>query len=210
MQSSLLASQVKRIQLVTKYDPSYPLVKEVDEEIAQTQQAINQAEDVKYVNTTTDRDPTFEYLREDQAKTEADLASHQATATELLNTILGMQSKMMSLDEKAVKQAALVRETKANEGNYLLYLTKREQERTSDALDDKRIANVAIAVPAEVPALPAHNPYSLMIAGFFFAALGGIATGYLAELIDPSFHTPAEVEELLKITVLAAVPKEAA
>jgi len=210
LQSSLLASQVKRIQLATKYDPSYPLVKEVDEEIAQTQQAINQAEDVKYVNTTTDRDPTFEYLREDQAKTEADLASHQATATELLNTILGMQSKMVNLDEKAVKQAALVRETKANEGNYLLYLTKREQERTSDALDDKRIANVAIAVPAEVPALPAHNPYSLMIAGFFFAALGGIATGYLAELIDPSFHTPAEVEELLKITVLAAVPKEAA
>jgi hypothetical protein len=32
----------------------------------------------------------------------------------------------------------------------------------------------------------------------------------LAELMDPSFRTPAEVEEMLKITVLAAVPKEAA
>jgi uncharacterized protein involved in exopolysaccharide biosynthesis len=210
LQSSLLASQIKRIQLLTKYAPSYPLVKEVDAEIAKTEEAIDKAGEAKYVNTTTDRDPTFEYLREDQAKTEADLASQQATAAELLNTIQGMQSDMVNWDEKAVRQAALLREARANEGNYLLYLTKREQERTSDALDEKRIANVAIAVPAYVPVLPAHNPYSIMFAGFFFAALGGIGAGYLAELMDPSFRTPAEVEEMLKITVLAAVPKEAA
>jgi len=210
LQSSLLASQIKRIQLLTKYDPSYPLVKEVDAEIAKTEEAIDRAEDARYVNTTTDRDPTYEYLREDQAKTEADLASQRATAAELLNTIQGMQSDMVNLDEKAVKQAALLREAKANEGNYLLYLTKREQERTSDALDEKRIANVAIAVPASVPVLPAHNPNSILLAGLFFAVLGGIGAGYFAELIDPSFRTPAEVEEMLKITVLAAVPKEAA
>jgi uncharacterized protein involved in exopolysaccharide biosynthesis len=210
LQSSLLASQLKRIQLLTKYDPSYPLVNEADAEIAKTEEAIDSAEAAKYVNTTTDRDPTFEYLREDQAKTEADLASQQATAAELLNTIHGMQSEMVKLDGKAVKQAALLREARANEGNYLLYLTKREQERTSDALDEKRIANVAIAVPAYVPVLPGHNPFSIMFAGSFFAVLGGIVAGYLAELIDPSFRTPAEVEEILKITVLAAVPKEAA
>lgn len=210
LQSSLLASQIKKIQLLTKYDPSYPLVKEAEAEIAQTEEAIAKAEDAKYVNTTTDRDPTFEYLREDQAKTEADLASQRATAAELLNTIHSMQLDMMKLDEKAVRQAALLRETRANEGNYLLYLTKREQERTSDALDEKRIANVAIAVPADVPALPAHNPYSIMFAGFFFAVLGGIGAGYLAELMDTSFRTPAEVEDLLKITVLAAIPKGAA
>ena len=210
LESSLLASQVKRIQLMTKYDPSYPLVREVDEEIAQTEEAILRAQETRYVNTTTDRDPTFEYLREDQARTEADLASQQATAAELSNTIRGIQAEMVSLDGKAVQQSALVREAKANEGNYLLYLTKREQERTSDALDDKRIANVAIAVPATVPALPAHSPSSIMLAGFFLAVMGGIGAGYLAELMDPSFRTPAEVEDMLKITVFAAVPKEAA
>jgi hypothetical protein len=40
--------------------------------------------------------------------------------------------------------------------------------------------------------------------------LGGIVAGYLSEFIDPSFRTPAEVEEMLKIRVLAAVPKQAA
>jgi uncharacterized protein involved in exopolysaccharide biosynthesis len=210
LQSSLLAAQLKKTQLLVKYDPSYPLVKEADAEIAQTKDAIDEAEKAKYINTTTDRDPTYEYLRQDQAKTEADLVSEQATADELLKTTRGMQSEIVSLDGTAVKQEALLREAKANEANYLLYLTKREQERTSDALDEKRIANVAIAVPAEVPALPARNPFSIVLPGFLLALLGGIGAGYLAEFADPSFRTPSEVEEMLNITVLAAVPRRVA
>jgi uncharacterized protein involved in exopolysaccharide biosynthesis len=209
LQSALLAAQVKKIQLLAKYDPSYPLVREVDAEIEETKSAIAGAEEAKYVNSSTDRDPTFEYLRQDKAKTEADLASEEATVAELENTIRAMQLEMTSLDGKAVKQGVLLREAKANEANYLLYLTKREQERTSDALDEKRIANVAIAVPAEVPALPSRSPISILIPGFFLALLGGIGAGYLAELVDPSFRTPAEVEEMLNISVLAAVPKQA-
>jgi uncharacterized protein involved in exopolysaccharide biosynthesis len=210
LQSTVLAAQLKRTQLVMKYDPSYPLVKEIEEEIAQTKTAIASAEEAKYVNKTTDRDPTFEYLRQDQAKTEADLASEEAAASALVNTIHGMQLEMVSLDLKAVKQSKLLRDVKANESNYLLYLNKREQERTSDALDNKRIANVAIAVPAEVPVLPAHSPLSIMFAGFWVALLAGIGAGYLAELMDPSFRTPAEVAEFLNISVVTSVPRQAA
>jgi uncharacterized protein involved in exopolysaccharide biosynthesis len=210
LHSTLLAAQLKRTQLLMKYDPSYPLVKEVDEEIAQTTEAIAAAEQAKYINTSTDRDTTFEYLRQDQAKTEADLASEQAKATALQTSIHDIQVEMVNSDAKAVQQAALMREAKANEGNYLLYLTKREQERTSDALDVKRIANVAIAVPPEVPVLPAHSPFSIVFAGFWLALVAAIGAGYLAELADSSFRTPTEVEEMLNIPILAAVPKRVA
>jgi polysaccharide biosynthesis transport protein len=210
LHSSQLAAQLKKTQLLMKYDPSYPLVKEVDQEIEETNQAIAAAENSKYVNATTDRDPTFEYLREDRAKTEADLASEQARAAALQTSIHGMHTQIVDWDAKAIRQEALLREAKANEGNYLLYLTKREQERTSDALDSKRIANVAIAVPAEVPVLPAHNPFSIVFAGFWLALAAAVGAGYLAELADPSFRTPSEVEELLNIPIIAAVPKRVA
>lgn len=210
LHSTLLNSQLKRTQLLLKYDPSYPLVKEVEEEIAQTTEAIANAEHAKHVNKTTDRDATFEYLRQDQAKTRADLASEEASAAAQVKTIQSMQSEMVSLEVKAVRQNELLREAKANESNYLLYLNKREQERTSDALDQKRIANVAIAVPAFVPALPARNPFKIAILGFFVAALGGIGAGYLAELMDPSFRTPEEVAELLNVSVVTSVPRQAA
>lgn len=207
LHSALLASVLKRTQLLMKYDPSYPLVKEVDQEIAETKDAIAAAEQAKYVNTSTDRDQTFEYLREDLAKTAADLASEEARASALQISIRDMQLQMVNLDAKSVQQAALFREAKANEANYLLYLTKREQERTSDALDDKRIANVEIAVPAEVPVLPARNPRSIVFAGFWGALFSAIGAAYVAELADPCFRSPSEVEDILKIPMLSAVPK---
>jgi uncharacterized protein involved in exopolysaccharide biosynthesis len=210
LQASLLEAQIKRTQLLVKYDPSYPLVKEVDQEITQTQDAIAKAEEAKYITQATDRDATYEFLREDYAKTQADLASQKATAAALAGSIRSMRAETVKLDTQAVKQSALIREAKADEGNYLLYLNKREQERTSDALDRKRIANVAIAVPAVVPLLPAHSPWLIMVLGFLAASIIGISTAIVAEYLDPSFRTPAEVTETLNIPILASIPKQVA
>jgi uncharacterized protein involved in exopolysaccharide biosynthesis len=210
LEASLLAAQVKRTQLLLKYDPSYPLVKEVDEEIAETKEAITSASNTKYVNRTTDRDPTFEFLRQDEAKTEADLASQKAAAGALESSIHGMHMQMVKLDQQAVTQAALIREARADEGNYLLYSSKREEERTSDALDQKKIANVAIAVPAIVPLLPQYSPLTIMFLGMVAGVFAAIVSAYAMEYLDPSFRTPQEVSDTLRIPVLATMPKKAA
>ena len=210
LQANLLAAQIKRTQLALKYDAKYPLVQEADQEIAQTQAALAEAKTTRYVDQTTDRDPTYEFLRQDIAKTRADLASQKATAAALTRTIQTMQSQMVDLDGKALQQADLIRETKADESNYLLYLSKREQERTSDALDQKRIGNVAIAVPPSVPILPAVSPILVMLIGVFLASFVSVAAAFVAEYLDSSFRTPAEVIEVLRIPVLAAFPKRVA
>ncbi len=207
LQGNLLSAQVNRGQLLMKYDPSYPLVQQIDQQIKQTQTAIEEAEKTKYVNQTTDRDPTYEFLREDMAKTQADLASQKATSTALDRSISTIREKMVELDQKALKQADLVRENKANEANYLLYLSKREQERTSDALDKKRIANVALAIPPAIPALPVHSAFLIGFLGIFLSIGVGMGAAYLAEYMDPSFRTPNEVVEMLQIPLVVAIPK---
>jgi uncharacterized protein involved in exopolysaccharide biosynthesis len=210
LQASLLAAEIKRTQLLVKYAPTYPLVQEADQEIRETNEAITRARDLAYVNETTDTNPTYEFLRQDAAKTRSDLAAQEATAVAIERSISGMQVQMASLNTKAVKQAGLLREAKADEGNYLLYLGKREQERTSDALDQRRIANVAIAVPAIVPALPAVSPVLVVLLGFLFALVSGVSSAFVAEQLDPSFRNPQEVATLLNMPVLASVPRRAA
>jgi uncharacterized protein involved in exopolysaccharide biosynthesis len=207
LETTLLSVQIKRTQLALKYDPSYPLVQEADQEIAQTQAAIAEAKKTQYVNQTTDRDPTYELLREDIAKTQADLASQKATAAAVERSTRSLHKEMVVLDQKAVKQANLLREAKLDEANYLLYVSKREQERTSDALDEKRIGNVAIAVPPTVPVLPAYNPAVILPIGFLLAVFGSAAVAFAAEYLDPSFRTPGEIAEILRIPVLASVPR---
>jgi uncharacterized protein involved in exopolysaccharide biosynthesis len=210
LKANLLVAQLKRTQLAMKYDASYPLVQEADQEIAETQTAIAEAQKTQYLNQSTDRDPTYEFLREDLAKTKADLASQDATAAAVGRSINSMQAQLFDLDQKAVKQSDLIRETKANEANYLLYLSKREQERTSDALDQKRIANVAIAVPPSVPMLPAYSAVLVLLIGLLLGLFVSVGAAFVAEYLDPSFRTPAEVNDVLKITVLASMPKKVA
>jgi uncharacterized protein involved in exopolysaccharide biosynthesis len=210
LQGNLLAAQLKRQQLLVKYDPSYPLVREADEEVAKTQAAIDHAKKMNYANQTTDLNPTYQLLQEDSARTRLDLATQRANAGAMVGSISAMKQQMVDLDSKAVKQAALVREEKADEANYLLYLSKREQERTANAMDEQRIANVTIAVPAVPAALPAVNPLLFGFGGLTLALLLGIATALVLDWMDPTFRTSSEVTKALSLPVLAAIPKQIA
>lgn len=210
LQADLLTSELKKTLLLLKYDPSYPLVVEAQREVDQTEAAIADATKQQFVSQSTDHDPTYELMREDAAKTKADLAAQQAVAVALNHSIQDMQQQMVNLDGTATTQADLIREVKANEGNYLLYLSKREQERISDALDQKVIGNVAIAVPPVLPILPAISPVLVMVIGIVLSGFLAAGATCVAEYLNPSLRTPSEVLEVLRIPVLAAVPKQTA
>jgi uncharacterized protein involved in exopolysaccharide biosynthesis len=210
LQATLLAAQTKRTQLALKYDAGYPLVKEADEEIAQAKTAIAEAGKTRYVTQSTDRDPTFELLREDLARTEADLAAQHANLAAVKSSIQTMQSQMVDLDQKSLTQRGLLREAKANEDNYLLYLSKREQERTSSALDKTRIANVAVAVPPAIPVLPSWSFLFVVQLALGLATVLGIAMAFAVDYFDSSFHTPAEMIGILGIPLVVAMPKRSA
>ena len=210
LQASLLNSQLKRTQLAVKYDPSFPLVREADEEIAKTEAAIENAKQMNYANENTDVNPTHQLLLQDNARTRLDLATQKASAAAIQKSIDSLRMQMVDWDGKSVKQAELLREQKADEANYLLYLGKREQERTSDALDENRIADVAIAVPPVPASLPAFNPFLVSFGGLIFAILAGIAAAFITDWMDPSFRTPGEIITTLQIPVLASVPKQLA
>jgi uncharacterized protein involved in exopolysaccharide biosynthesis len=208
--SALLAAQNKRIELGMKYDSSYPLVQEADQEIAQTKAAISRAENAPYINLETDRDPTYELLREDLAKTEVDLAVQRANLVAVKRSLQNMLTQMGDLNEKAITQQDLQRDVKANEDNYLLYLAKREQERTSDALDAARIANVSVAVPPNLPVIPVYGFRLILLIALAAACVLSIGITYVIDYFDSSFHTPAQVVDMLGIPVVVAMPKTAA
>ena len=95
--SALLAAETKKTQLLLKYDPSYPLVKEADQELAEAKAAYDKAANTKYVTENTNVDPTYELLREDQAKTEADLAAQRASLAANQASIRSLEAQMTQL-----------------------------------------------------------------------------------------------------------------
>jgi uncharacterized protein involved in exopolysaccharide biosynthesis len=72
MKNTLISLELKRTELLTKYQPTYPLVQEVDKQIADTKQSIANEEAKPLKAETTDRNPTYAWINEELAKAKSD------------------------------------------------------------------------------------------------------------------------------------------
>jgi uncharacterized protein involved in exopolysaccharide biosynthesis len=207
MKSKLLELELKRTELLTKFEPTYRPVQEVEEQIAQTKAAITAAENSPLKDETTDRDPTYEALRSELAKSKTELAATQARAGATSALIRTYRTESEQLDRKELLQQDMVRAAKADEENYMLYLRKAEEARISDALDRQRFSNVVVAEPATVPFTSQGRWLLVVVLGGFLASLVSAILAFIADRWDPSFRTPEEVESFLGSPVVAAFPK---
>jgi uncharacterized protein involved in exopolysaccharide biosynthesis len=207
LHTTLLNLELKRTELLSKYEPSYRPVQEVEAEIAQTRSAIAAAESHPLRDETTDQNQTFEWLNNELAKARAELAAQEARAAAIERIVHTYRETANQLDGEELVQQDLIREAKAAQDNYLLYLHKEEESRISDALDQKRIVNVAVAEAATVPALPSSSGWlSTLLIGCFLATLVGLGSAFVADYLDPTIRTPDELEQVLNVPVLSAMP----
>jgi uncharacterized protein involved in exopolysaccharide biosynthesis len=207
LESTLLSLELKRREMLVKYSPAYPPVKEVEAQIAEAQQAIADARQTPMEDITTDRVPASDWMTTELAKAEADRAQFEAQAAATKHVVKRYQEDAEHLDQKGAVQQDLARDVKAAEDNYLLYVHKREEARISDALDSKRIVNVSIAEAATVPALPDSHLGWVLVGGLFAAGMTSIGAAYTADRFDPSFRTPEELGRYLDVKVLASIPE---
>jgi uncharacterized protein involved in exopolysaccharide biosynthesis len=206
LKSALLTLELKRTELLTKFQPGYRLVQEVDKEIADTKTAITVEESKPLKEQTTDRNPTYAWINEELAKAKSDYSALQARATATQAIVGVYQGRAHQLEENGFVQQDLLRTAKANEDNYLLYLHKREEARIADALDQTRILNIGMVQQPTVPLSPTRSAWMFGLVGVLMACMVSVGLVFAREYLDSSFRTPSEVLSELNIPVLASVP----
>lgn len=206
LKATLMTLELKRTELLTKYQPTYPLVQEVDKQLTETRTSIASEESKPLRAETTDRNPTYAWISEELAKAKADESSLRARAAAIQVIVAKYQANAHDLDQKGILQQDLLRKVKTEEENYLLYQHKREDARMTDALDRTRILNVAVADQPTMPALPSNSRWGVLLLGMLLATGVSVGMAFTLEYTNPSFRTPSEVFSELNIPVLAAVP----
>ena len=208
LKTTLLDLELRRTELLERFDPSYPLVEEVETKISETLTSIAEAEKRGIREETTDQDPAHAWVKTETAKAKADLTGLQARASAMSGALKTLESRARMLQDQSVVQQDLLRTAKADEENYLLYHRKREEARIADALDQRKIINAAVAEAPIPPLVPASLPTGVkLVLALMVAALVSLGLGFLMEYLDPSFRTPEEVQEYLEIPLLATVPR---
>jgi uncharacterized protein involved in exopolysaccharide biosynthesis len=209
LKTTLLGLELRRTELLAKFEPGYRSVQEVDAQIAQARETLARAEKSELRDVTSDLDKTRQWLDEELARSRAEQATLRARTAEIARSVASYQERAQRISRMETAHKDLNRAAKTAEDNYLLYLRKQEEARISDALDRKRIVNVAIAEAATVPAIPSGPRWLLSLAlGLALAFLSSLGLAFVADYLDPSFRTPDEVESYLGIPVIASLPRK--
>ncbi|MGC2450996.1 MAG: hypothetical protein WA477_25345 [Candidatus Sulfotelmatobacter sp.] len=208
LKSSLLELQLKRTQLLTKFEPNHRLVQEVEQQIAQSQAAITTENAAPVRDETTDKDAQYEWAKSELEKSEVQLTALEARVAATHSQKFAYQSIAQRLGEDAVTQDDLLSNEKAALDNYLLYVKKQEEARMDDALDERGIVNVAIAEQPVAPALPIWSSAMILMVGFCTAGAAGTSAAFLADYLDPAFRDAEDVLASLHVPVLASLPRE--
>lgn len=206
LKSSLLELQLKRTQLLTKFEPSHRLVQEVEQQISQAQAAIAAESASPVRDETTDKNVHYEWAESELQRAQVQLKALQARAAATGTQKTAYRTITRQLGEDAITQDDLQNTEKAAEENYLLYVKKQEEARMADALDQRGIVNVAIAEQPVAPALPAWSAWAVIAIGLAAAGTAGTGAAFAVDHLDSAFRTPDDVLEYLNAPVLASLP----
>ncbi|HXH67435.1 MAG TPA: GumC family protein [Candidatus Limnocylindrales bacterium] len=208
LKSSLVSLESQRVDLRNKYAPGDRMVQEVDTQIEQVKAAIDAQQKAPLKEETTDQNPTYEFLRQELAKSQAELAATKARAQSLGSVDQAYRRTLVERDQKQLQQEALLRDAKIAEDNYLLYLNKREQAHISDAFDKNRILNVSIAQPATIALRPTNPTWLILLLGWLSACLASTGIVLVQEQLNPTLKRPEQIERYFEVPILADISGE--
>lgn len=185
LKGTLLDLQNKRAELLTKYDPQYRLVKEVDQQLTETRAALERESQPQLADSSQAPNPLRQTLEAESLRLESQAAGLRARRNSLAADLTEYRGRQARLEEMTANHNDLERSVKIAEENYLLYQRKLEEARLGEALDRRRILNVSVLERAEPPVLPAtqHRTY-LLLFGLFSAGFGALGVAFVADYLE--------------------------
>ena len=146
-------------------------------------------------------------MREKLAHDQADVAGHRASLAAIGRGGGNTEAQIVKPSGRVFDEADVEREAKADEQNYLSYLSKRERERTAGAPVRQRTVTVTSVAPPTLPASPAHRRGVIVLIALALATFVSFSVAIMVDCLDRGFHSADEVVESLGITVVLAVPR---
>jgi polysaccharide biosynthesis transport protein len=178
--------QRERSRLSSIFNPDYPQVKEIQNQIDEAQSDLSSERERAAKAITNDYRAAVE--RENM----------------LLQAFKDQQHDADVIAEKSVQYNILKREADTNKQLYVGLLEKLKETGVSTSM---KAANIRVIDPAYPPKKPdsPRVPLNLSLAMLLGLSLG-IGAAFLQEHLDNSFKTAGEIERFLQLPALASVP----
>jgi polysaccharide biosynthesis transport protein len=208
LKASLLGLQLKRAELLNKYDEHYRLVEDVDREIATAQRMIDDQANALVKENSSNVNPIHQALETELGQATAQLTGLRDKQAQLSRSAADLEHSAEHLVAKDSQQQVLLLDAKTAQNQYQLYVDKLAEARMTHSLDKNGILNVVVAQEPVTPVLPQNSMLSLMAAALFTGLLLSFGGAFLLDAFDPTVRNAKELGEVLNAPVLAEFGRE--
>ncbi|MGA8595675.1 MAG: Wzz/FepE/Etk N-terminal domain-containing protein [Bryobacteraceae bacterium] len=199
----------KRTEMLVKFRPDDRLVTEIDEQIHQTEAALEKAIHTQAKEEATDVNPIRQSLETELLQNESRLAGLTAKAEALRTQVDAYKRDLDKLGANTAEHDELARNIKEAETRYLLYSRQFQDAQIAAEMDQQRMANLAIAEQPRFP-LTAQSKITLpTLLTLVLAVLAWVGLLFVRGIRRKHVFTPWELEGLVSVPVLGAVPEGA-
>jgi len=188
LREKLIELKLKRNNLLEKYTRQHRAVRDLEEEIAKTQEELK------------------EEIQRAIAIEEASLQALKAEEEALQSTVDYLLKDVKELPDKELVISRLERAIKNTQKIYSLLVEGYQRALISEA-QDSRVANVKIINPAQIPLSPvAPRKVRNILLGILFGLISGLGWALLVEYFDHTIKTPGDIERYLNLPHLTSIP----
>ncbi|ATQ43299.1 GumC family protein [Caulobacter mirabilis] len=206
--TALMALKEQRRVAAARYRDGYPLVAELDRQIAGLEGAIEAAPPQQTALVRRGANPVYQELDTQLATTRGEAAALEAARAKAAQSLGANGERLAQLIRIGPQYRELLRDRALLEGAYQDIARRSEDVRLEGALAGAQ-ANVRIIQRAEPPTKGRAGRLILLAAGVVLGGLAALAVIVLSAATQQVMVTPADVEAKLDLPILASVPQGA-
>jgi len=198
--------------LTTKYTDNYPEVIKAKSEIEELKRQIAHAKDSHIDDAgseTSAINPIYQQLKEEFARTDAEIESLRARSAELSRQQQEAQGILGRMPKEQEEWSKLQRDRNVYQKIYDDLLQKLENARVSKDLElTDKTTTFRVVDQAVLPSYPVKpDRVKMILLGIFLGIASGIGAAIGLEYLDPSFKDEDSIESKLKLPVLVTIPR---
>jgi|GEM_PF-6701773 len=204
MQKELMNMRIEQAQLLTKYQPNHPKVKDVTQKMKAIQKLLQQDASKESNTTTLIQNPRYQKLRDQiqEIKVQKDLLQNKKREYEKLQS--SSVRTLTLAPELELRYSQLIRNKQSTEKMYFMLEEKLQETRLKKSATPQEVFFMDGSIePGALIAKKSFNILSSLTIGLVI----GVGICFFLEFFDGTIRKSKELESKYGINLLALIPK---
>jgi uncharacterized protein involved in exopolysaccharide biosynthesis len=208
VQSQIVELRADREELLGRYQPDAPPVRDIDAQIAQLEALSHSGQAGGVRDQRLGPNPVWQDLEMDRVRAQADRDSLAARRSVLAGQVATLEERQSQLVALESRNGALSAEREVLSTAYRDFTARQVQSSASADLARGGADNVRVIAAASPPDRASSLRKPVLVLAFLFAAFTALCVGLMRVFLGRRFVTAGSASRTLDLPVLAVTPSK--